>query len=372
MIKEIEIEPKRMEPLSRESVLFIRFSVHFFIAIDLVSDDRISDGGEVYSDLMSPTCEEIYLEECVLVCDNPLIEKFRFSEFWVGWIHGCHLFAIIGITSDERLDISFIVLHDTDDECEIGLVDCSLGNLELECVHRFVIFCDDDESRCILVETMDDTGSLDSVDDGWLELRILMTDTQILKMIQQSIDQCTHPPSFSWCWMCIDPCFLGYDREVVILEDDIEWHILSYECHLIDSPTDLDYITSVYFFVLIERVSVARDLAFLDHFLEIAARLFWKKSRQVSVDSSCFSRIREDTKGGDGIGIGTTHSGGMGLSEKWARVVEYLSSGKESGNLLLSCLDRVRRMDDIVIDILSKISTDSAWSCICRIGCSTE
>ena len=37
---------------------------------------------------------------------------------------------------------------------------------------------------------MDDTGSFDAIDDGWLELRILMTDTQILKMIQQSIDQC--------------------------------------------------------------------------------------------------------------------------------------------------------------------------------------
>ena len=271
VIEEIEIELECMEPLSRESVLFIRFSVHFFIAIDLVTDDRISDGGEVYSDLMRTTGEEIDLKECVLVGDNPLVEKFRFSEFWVRWIHGSHLFAIIGITSDERLDISLIVFHDTDDEGEVGLVDRSLGNLELECMHRLVVLRDDDESRCILVETVDYTRPLDAVDDGWLELRILVTDTQILKMIQQSVHECAHPSSFSWCWVRIDPCFLGYDCEVVILEDDIEWHILSYECHLIDSPTDLDHITSVYFFVLVECVSIAGDLAFFDHLLEVAA-----------------------------------------------------------------------------------------------------
>ena len=100
----------------------------------------------MYSDLMCTTREEIDLKECVLVGDNPLVEKFRFSEFWVRWIHGSHLFAIIGITSDERLDISLIVFHDTDDEGEVGLVDRSLGNLELECMHRLIIFCNNNKS----------------------------------------------------------------------------------------------------------------------------------------------------------------------------------------------------------------------------------
>ena len=95
---------------------------------------------------MSASREEIDLEECILVADNSLIKKFCFSEFRVARVYCCHLFAVVWITSDERLDISLIVLHDTDDESEVGLVDRSLGDLELECVHRFVIFCDDDES----------------------------------------------------------------------------------------------------------------------------------------------------------------------------------------------------------------------------------
>jgi hypothetical protein len=71
--------------------------------------------------------------------------------------------------------------------------------------------------------------------------------------------------------MCIDTCIFGYDREVVVLIDDLEWHILGHECHLIDSPTDLDHISSVYLFIFGKIGAVAGDLPFFDHLLEIAA-----------------------------------------------------------------------------------------------------
>ena len=66
-------------------------------------------------------------------------------------------------------------------------MDRSLGDLELECVHRFIIFGYDDEARRILIESVYDARPFYSVDDGWCELWILMTDTQILEMIQESV-----------------------------------------------------------------------------------------------------------------------------------------------------------------------------------------
>ena len=96
--------------------------------------------------------------------------------------------------------------------------------------------------------------------------------------------------------MRIDACFFVDDSEVIILEYDLEWHILSDERHLIDSPADLDDISSIYLFVFGKIGTIAGDLPFFYHLLEIAPRLFWKKSRQVSVDSSRLSRIGENTE----------------------------------------------------------------------------
>jgi hypothetical protein len=185
---------------------------------------------------------------------------------------------------------------------------------------------------------MDDTWSLDSVDDRRLELWILMSDTELFKMIQESIYQGTTSSSFSWGWMRIDTSILGYDSEVIIFEYDIERHILSDEFHLFYFPLDLYEIPPIYLFIFIERGTIASYFLFFDHLLEIATRLFWKKSRQVGVDSSRFSGVRKDTKCRYGITIGTTHSY-RGLSEKWARVVKYLRSSKKSSDLFFSCLD---------------------------------
>jgi hypothetical protein len=44
-------------------------------------------------------------------------------------------------------------------------VDRSFGDLELESMHGFIIFGYDDESARVLVETMNDTGAFDTVDD---------------------------------------------------------------------------------------------------------------------------------------------------------------------------------------------------------------
>ena len=52
--------------------------------------------------------------------------------------------------------------------------------------------------------------------------------------------------------MRIDARIFVDDREVIVLIDDIEWHILRFECHILYFPLYLDHIASVYFFIFVE------------------------------------------------------------------------------------------------------------------------
>jgi hypothetical protein len=101
VIKQIEVESRSMEPLSRESVLFECFPIDPIIPVYLVSNYWISYRCEMYSDLMGTTREEIHLEKCVFIRNNSFIAKFCFSDFWVDRIDCGHLFAIIWVSSDK-------------------------------------------------------------------------------------------------------------------------------------------------------------------------------------------------------------------------------------------------------------------------------
>ncbi len=152
-----------MKPLSRESIYLEGFPIHFLIPIYLIPYDRIPDRREMDSDLVCTSCEEIDFEKRILRSYSSSIAKLCFSNFWIHRIICGHLFSIVGISSDEWLYISLLVFHYSDDECEISLLDRSFCDLELERVHRFIIFCDDDKPARILIETMDDTRTFDSI-----------------------------------------------------------------------------------------------------------------------------------------------------------------------------------------------------------------
>lgn len=130
----------------------------------------------MYSNLMCSSCKEIYLEKCVFSVNNSFIAKFRFSEFWIIWIYGCHLFSIIWISSNVGFDISLTFFHYSFNKCKICLMNRSFGNLKLERMHRFIIFGNDNESTCILIETMDDTRTFHTIDNRWIESIIIIPD----------------------------------------------------------------------------------------------------------------------------------------------------------------------------------------------------
>ena len=116
-------------------------------------------------------------------------------------------------------------------------------------------------------------------------------------MIEKCIDETSLPSLLSWSGMCVHSGIFIYDCEVIVFEYDIDREILRDEFHIFDLPLDTDLISSVDFFIFGEVSAITKYFPFINHLLEIAPRFFGKKSRQVSVDSSGFSWVREDTKG---------------------------------------------------------------------------
>ena len=261
-----------MEPLSGEPVFFYDFFIYLIISIDSISDDRISDRCEMDSDLVRASCQEIYLEECVFRCDSSSIAKLCFSYFWIEWIIGGHLFPIVWITSDVRLYISLFISYFSYHECEVGFLYSSFRDLELERVHGLIILRDDDESTGILIETMDDARTFDSVDNGWIFVfTIICSYSQTFEMIKKSIHETSFSPIFSRSRMSIHAGIFIYDREVIVFVDDIDREIFSHELHVLDLPLDTYDISPIYLFIFREVCSVAVYLPLFDHLLEIAS-----------------------------------------------------------------------------------------------------
>ena len=107
--------------------------------------------------------------------------------------------------------------------------------------------------------------------------------------------------------MGINSCIFIDNSEIIILEHNIEWHILSNKLHGFYFPLDFDHVATIYFFIFCETLSIAGYFSFFDHLLEVTARFFGKKSRQVGVDSSGFPGVRENREKRDGIVIGGAH-----------------------------------------------------------------
>lgn len=167
-----------MEPLPGKTISFICFDIDFLISINLISDNWISNRGEMHSDLMGSSSKKINLKKGIFSSNYSLIAKFCFSEFRIRWINCCHFLPIIRISSDERLNISSLILYNSYHKSKVCLMNSSLRYLKLESMHGFIIFCYNNQSTCIFIETMYDSWSLYSIDNRRIEFRILLTYTK--------------------------------------------------------------------------------------------------------------------------------------------------------------------------------------------------
>ena len=231
------------------------------------------------TNLMCSSGKEIDFQKSIFSVNNSLIVEFCFCEFWIHWVDGSHPFSISWITTNKGFNISFFIFYDTIHESQICFMYCSLCDLELESMHGFIIFCDDDESTCILIKTMNDARALNTIDDGWIEFWIFTSYSESFEVMKKSIYEGSFSPTFSGCWMRIDTSIFINDSKIIVLKHNIKRHIFSNKFHRFDDPMNFYNISFIDFFIFGKILTIGFDFSFFDHLLDITTRLFWKKSR---------------------------------------------------------------------------------------------
>ena len=257
-----------MEPLTSESVFGCDFFVRFLISIDLVSDNRMSDGGHMDTNLVGSPGEELDFYERILVIDVFEECKFRFRKFRIHGIFGGHPLAVVRVSSDERLDHPFFVFHDSENDGVVKLLYLSIRHFFLELLHRAVVLRDEDEPARILVEPVDDPRSLHTVDDR-----------EIPEVVEEGIHECSRISELAGNRMGIDPRILTDDREIGIVENNFQVHILSNEMGFLGFEFYFENISFFHPFIVFENPSVYLQVSFFYEFLHIRARMLRKKGR---------------------------------------------------------------------------------------------
>gem|GEM_PF-5806548 len=167
-------------------------------------------------------------------------------------------------------------------------------------MHRFIIFCYDNESTRILIEAMHNSWAFYPIYNRW---SFICTRSECFKMIQKCVYECPLSSFFTWSWMSIDSCIFVDNGKVIIFKDNIKRDIFCDEFHILYCPMNFYGISSIDFLIFCEILPITVYFSIFYHLLYIASGFFGKKSRQICVDSSGFSRICENTEFGECIGV---------------------------------------------------------------------
>ncbi len=131
---------------------------------------------------------------------------------WIDRIFCRHFKSIMRITTDIGLYRSDSMFWRPYDECEVGFFDFMVMDEFLEFPHCRIIFGDENQSACLLVETMDDTWTIFSD-----------FSVKSLYLGNYLIHQCTFFACWTGCRMRVDSSLFVNYHKIVIFKDDIKW-----------------------------------------------------------------------------------------------------------------------------------------------------
>jgi len=128
--------------------------------VQRITHDGMADGGQVHSNLVSAAGVGLHAQQC------DLLRALKNSEFGDGRpasaLSYSHALAMVQIAPDGSLNSTFVFLHVTVHQSQIGLVNFALFELTDEIVIRGIALGEDDHAACLFVQTVDDAGSLGS------------------------------------------------------------------------------------------------------------------------------------------------------------------------------------------------------------------
>ena len=246
--KQLKFQLVCMEKLSFESVFLLKEFIYTSEAVDTVADDGMSGVSHMHAYLMCSSGEKAYIQQWVALSSklkhisNGIV---RFGVFWIDRIFGRHALAMMSISTDVGGDLSRFFPHSSTDERDIGLFDLLILEHSLKLLHGCVIFRDHEESAGFFIQTMHDTWSLHSIDDG-----------KIFEVMEKPIDERPCRSSLTRDGMHIDKWVFVDDREVVVLKDDIQIHLFGLDSELLSREKHMNLILYLHDITLLGLFSI--------------------------------------------------------------------------------------------------------------------
>lgn len=363
----------RVEPLPRKRVRFFRRTVRLFVSVDLVSNDGIPDGREVYADLVRAPGKQVHFEKSVLPFQPPFqYFEFRFGNLRIDGIGHRHSDTAFRLASDERFDIARIFFRSSKRKGQIRFLYSAIMETLVQKRHRAVVFRDDDDTGSILVETVHDARTFHSADYGKLS-----------EVVEERVHEGSGVSSFPHDGMRILKRIFVDDREVGVLVHDIERNVFGFELSLFAFPFDGNDVASVNLLVFIYYLSIHVHVALIDHPLNVRPRPFGILARQKGIYPARFAigekegkfrnrtgerihgRGRKKRRGGKPLRFRKLVYEGAGVREEFAFF-------EEAGNFLRGRFFGIGRVDDVVVDVLREVAADGSRKRVSRIGCAAH
>lgn len=194
--------------------------------------------------------------------------ELGFRKLRIDGIFGSHPLAIIRIAPDKGFDHSFLIFDEPHDYGIVEFLYLPVRHFLLEFFHGTVILRNEDETARILVEPMDDSGAFHAV-----------YHREIAEVVEECIYERSRISEFTGNRMGIDSWVFTNDREILIIEDNLQIHIFRLEMGFFCLEFYFEDIPFLHSFITLENFPIYLKSSFFYELLHVGPGVIRKKGR---------------------------------------------------------------------------------------------
>jgi len=189
-------------------------------------------------------------------------------------LHG-HLGAIVWMSPDLRLYGTFSVWKNPLYDCQV-ILPYSHTVMEhlLKCLHHPVIFCYHQKTWGVFIKSVYDSWTLHSSDTS-----------QILDVIEKSIDEGAWFTIYSGSWVHIDACVFVEYKHIFVFVENINRNIFRSQIEFLDLDIHFYLISRSNLEIFCDNTPIDLQKTLIDEFLNITTRKRSKNFAQVEIHS---------------------------------------------------------------------------------------
>lgn len=156
-----------VQALSVDQCLVMRFKFGVRASVDRVAQERMSDRCHVYADLMGAPGLQLAAKQRKALSVGFTAREYRpmcdsITRLEITVADDRHALAVDGVSADRRVHRAAVLFEIANGDRVVGAADVVSLQLRREREVRFIVFGDDQESRGILVNAVNDSGANDS------------------------------------------------------------------------------------------------------------------------------------------------------------------------------------------------------------------